>query len=368
MKKPEELAKKSISFIKPYTPGKPIEELYRELNLDKIIKLASNENPLGSSPKAIEAIKENLYRINRYPESSAYGLKNALSECLSIKPENIIIGNGSSEIIYLTLQCFMSSDSDSVIYPFPSFLIYEILTNTIGGVSIKVNLDGMFHYNMDEILKKIEPKTKVIILCNPNNPTGTIIYKDQIEYFLKKVPEDIIVISDEAYSEYAEDKEYGSAFSYFEKKNIIIARTFSKIFGLAGLRIGYGIARKEIIEVLERIRPPFNTTFLSQEAATAALKDMDFMEKAKTNNRNGKKFLYTQFKEMNLDYVETEANFILVKFGEKTKETCEKLLYKGVIIRRMDSFGLADYARITIGTEEENRYFIDNLRTIINLY
>jgi histidinol-phosphate aminotransferase len=365
MKKYEKSIKKSIGLIKPYTPGKPIEELFRELKLDKIIKLASNENPLGASPKAIEAIKENLYKINRYPESSSYSLKNSLSEFISVKPENIIIGNGSSEIIYLVLQCFISSNYDSVIYPFPSFLIYEILTYTVGGKSIKVNLDEKFYYNIDKILKSITSKTKVIILCNPNNPTGTIIYKDQINYFLRKIPDSIIIISDEAYCEYAENKDYGSMLPYINKKNIIIARTFSKLFGLAGLRIGYGIAKKEIIEILERIRPPFNTTLISQEAANAALKDTDFIEKTKKINNEGKQFLYSKLKNLGINYTETEANFILVKFGKKTEEICNKLLHKGIIIRKMTSFGLTDYARITIGTKQENRFFIDKLKEVI---
>lgn len=360
----ERIVKDEIKKIAPYVPGKPIDELKRKYKLEKIIKLASNENPLGCSPEVISAIKENLSDLNRYPDGSGYYLKKELSKFLKIPEEEIILGSGSSEVISLTIEAF-TKQGDEIIYPFPSFIIYRILALKVGCVPVEIPLEEDFSYNLDKFIEKITPKTKIIILCNPNNPTGTIIYKKQIEEFLKKVPDDIIIISDEAYFEYVETEDFGSCFPYYKEKNIVITRSFSKIYGLASLRIGYGIGKREILNYMERIRPPFNTTGISQIAAIYALKDKKFVEKSIENNIKGKRYLYEEFEKLGIEYIPTEANFILCKFKSDANDIIKNLEKRGIIIRGMKSFGLSnEYARITIGTEEENRILISNLKEI----
>ncbi|MCM8818403.1 MAG: histidinol-phosphate transaminase [Candidatus Omnitrophica bacterium] len=357
----EKLVREEIKRIAPYVPGKPIDELKRVYNLEKIIKLASNENPCGCSPRVKEVLKENIDNINRYPDGSGYYLKKALSEFLKVKEDEIIIGSGSSEVISLTIESFVKP-GEEVIYPFPSFIIYRILVLKVGGIPIEIPLENDFSYNLDKFLEKITPKTKVIILCNPNNPTGTIVYKEQLKKFLEKIPDNIIVISDEAYFEYVETSDFGTCFPYYKDKNIVITRSFSKIYGLASLRIGYGIGRSEILNYMERIRPPFNTTELAQIAAITALKDQDFVKHSIEVNKEGKRFLYENFEKLGIEYTPTEANFILCKFKQDATGIIKELERKGIIIRGMKSFNLSNqYVRITIGTEQENKLLIEEL-------
>jgi len=361
----EKLAKKDLKNISPYIPGKPIKELQRELGLKKIIKLASNENPLGPSLKVIEAIKKNLIEIYRYPEGPAFYLRNELSKFLKISPENIILGTGSLEVMDIFLQSFINPNEE-IIIPKPSFIMYKIISYKIGAKPVEIPLEENFSYNLDKFLSKINKKTKVIILCNPNNPTGTIIYKKQLKKFLKEIPENIFILADEAYCEYVENKEFGSLFPYFKKKNILITRTFSKIYGLAGLRIGYGIAKEQIIKIMEKIKPPFNTTNLSQIAAIAALKDKNYFKKSYRNNCIGKKYLYKELQQLGIVCIPTEANFILCDFKKNTLPIIKKLEKNGIIIRNMESFGLPNnFVRISVGKKEENIELINNLKKIL---
>lgn len=357
--------REGIKKIAPYVPGKPMEELQRAYGLDieKIIKLASNENPMGPSPRAAEAVRKCAGKISRYPESSGYYLTNKLAETLRVSPDNIILGSGSSEIISMAMEILINQ-GEEVIYPDPSFLIYRILARKIGAVPVEIPLKGDFSYDMDMFLDKITDKTKVIILCNPNNPTGTVIYKKQMENFMAKVPDRILIVSDEAYNEYVENENAGTAFPYFEEKNVVIARTFSKIYGLAGLRIGYGIAKSDIAGFMERIRPPFNTTVPAQEAALAALDDKEYAEKSFKNNIEGKYYLYGELKKLGTEYLPTEANFILCRFKTGAADIINKLEKRGIIIRNMEGIGTG-YARITIGTPEENAILINALREVI---
>ncbi|MCM8833658.1 MAG: histidinol-phosphate transaminase [Candidatus Omnitrophica bacterium] len=360
----DKLVRKEIKEIAPYVPGKPIDEVKRIYNLERIIKLASNENPCGCSIKVKEAIKENLDEINRYPDGSGYYLKKELSNFLNIPQDEIILGSGSSEVISLTIDTFVNP-GEEVIYPSPSFIIYKILVLKVGGIPVEIPLEEDFSYNLDKFFEKITKKTKIVILCSPNNPTGTIVYKDQLEEFLNRIPDDIIIISDEAYFEYVEDKNFGSCFPYYKKKNIIITRSFSKIYGLASLRIGYGIGKSEILSYMERIRPPFNTTGLAQIAAITALKDQDFVKHSIEVNREGKKYLYENFEKLGIEYTPTEANFILCKFKQDATGIIKELERKGIIIRGMKSFNLSNqYVRITIGTEQENKLLIEELSKI----
>jgi len=359
----ESAVRESIKKIAPYVPGKPIEELQRTYGLEasKIIKLASNENPLGISPMAKEAVKRYADNISRYPEGSGYYLKKKLSKNLGVSPENIILGSGSSEIISMAMETFLNPEEE-IIYPAPSFLIYKILAYKTDAKAIEVPLNDDFSYNLDRFYDKITDKTKMIILCNPNNPSGTIIYRNQLENFLEKVPDNIIIVVDEAYIEYVEDKNFGGALPFVNIKNIIVARTFSKIYGLAGLRMGYGIAKSDITGFMERIRPPFNTTGPGQEAAIAALEDGEHLKKSFETNAKGKHYLYSELEKLGVYCIPSEANFILCRFRQDASEIVKELEKKGIIIRYMKAPGLGkEYARITIGTERENAILISNL-------
>jgi histidinol-phosphate aminotransferase len=357
----ETIIRKNITRISPYVPGKPISELKRTYGLEKIIKLASNESPYGPSAEVVETIKKNAGIIHRYPDGSGYYLKNKLADDFNLSAENFILGNGSSEIISMALQIVLNP-GDEIIYPHPSFLIFKILAHTLGAEPVEVELNGDYSYNPDKIMESISPRTKAIILCNPNNPTGTIMTKEQVEKLMAKIPDNILIISDEAYFEYVEDKNFGSAFPYIRNKNLLISRTFSKIYGLAALRIGYGIASKEITGYMERIRPPFNTTLMAQEAALTALKDKEYIEKIRGKNLEEKERLYQEFKKLEIAYIPSETNFILCKFKKPTTGLIKKLEKRGIIVRGMAAFRLPEeYMRITIGTREENDILLRNL-------
>ncbi len=351
-----------IQSIKPYIPGKPIEELERELGIKEAIKLASNENPLGPSPKAIDAISAHIGNINRYPEGSGYYLRKALSKKIGIQEEYFIFGNGSNELLDIAVRTFMTPEDEAVM-AWPSFIVYPLAVQVIGAKSIKVPLSSDFRHNLTEMAKAITDKTKIVFIANPNNPTGTINYADEFEAFMKDVPEDVLVVVDEAYYEYVQDGRYPNTIEYLkEGRNILILRTFSKAYGLAGLRIGYGITRQDIVTEMNKVREPFNTNSLAQVAALAALEDEEHLRKSIEINNIGKEFLYSEFKQLGLEFVPTETNFIFVKLsGITSQELYGRLLKKGVIIRPIGE----DSVRITIGLPEENRKLIDELRKAV---
>ncbi|MCM8764586.1 MAG: histidinol-phosphate transaminase, partial [Candidatus Omnitrophica bacterium] len=328
------LARKSLSLIEPYIPGKPAEVLFREKGISRIIKLASNENPFGPSPEAVKAIRKKLLGINRYPEGSAFELKEKLACLLKTGNDQIIVGSGSSEIISMAIQTFCEP-GDEIVFPYPSFIIYRILAHAFGAIPVTVKLNNDMSYNIESFFEKISGKTKIVILCNPNNPTGSHIRKNQLEKFMKNLPERIVVISDEAYFEYAEDPQFGTCMDWLGRKNVIVTRTFSKIYGLAGLRIGYGIASQDIIGTMEKIRPPFNTTSPAQYAALAALDDHAFVEKSLLNNRKEKKFLTENLKNLGFNVFPSEANFLFCSCKLDANKICKELEEKGIILRSM---------------------------------
>ncbi|HEA46803.1 MAG TPA: histidinol-phosphate transaminase [bacterium] len=367
------LARKSILEIKPYKPGKPIEEVKRELGLREIIKLASNENTLGPSSRTIKALRDYLPKIYLYPEDSCFYLKKELAKRLKVKMENLIMGNGSDEIMELIPKTFLNP-GEEVIYGHPSFLIYEIVTKIMGGKPVPISLKD-YTYDLKGIVMAITRKTKIIFVCNPNNPTGTMVSEEEIRAFLKRVPERIIVVLDEAYKDYVERRDFPNSIGLLkEYKNIIILRTFAKIYGLAGLRIGYGIAREEVIDLLSKVRLPFNVNSLAQAAALASLKDKEQVKKTRRMNREGKRFLYAAFESLGLEYIPTQTNFILINLSPACSGTrrsgekiCRELLIKGIIIREMSAWGLNNYIRVTIGREEENKKFIQALRKALEV-
>ncbi len=354
-----------ILKIKPYPPGRPIEEVKRKLGLKKVIKLASNENPLGPSPEAIQAIKRFALRVNLYPDGEGYYLKKALSEKLGVREDNIILGNGSDEIVSLIVRIALRK-GEEVITGDPSFLMYKIDTELNQGKVVPVPLKN-FRLDLDGMKKAISSRTRLIFIANPNNPTGTIVKSKQVEQFLRDLPPQILVIFDEAYCEYVEDVDYPRTIDFVrERRNVIVLRTFSKIYGLAGLRIGYGVAKREIIDILNRARPPFNVNSLAQVAALASLKDENQVKRSRKLIKEEKRFLYPRLRELGLSFVPTQANFILIKVGKRAKDIEEGLLKRGIIVRGMEGYNLPQYIRVTIGTREQNEEFIKNFRTILS--
>ncbi len=353
-----------IRKITPYQPGKPIEELKRQSGIEKVIKLASNENPLGPSPKAQAAIKKSLKRINRYPEGACFYLRQALSRKLRVGAQNLIFGNGSDELIDIIVKTFCSADEE-IISSDKTFLEYKIIALQNGRKARSIPLKN-FRYDLAAIKKAIGPKTKAVFIANPNNPTGTCVSRAEVDDFLDGLPKRLVVIFDEAYLEFVDRQDFPDTLRYFRQgKNIIILRTFSKIYGLAGLRIGYGIAREDFIGYMERARQPFNVNTLAQEAAKAALNDGSFIRKVQRLVWDGKEYFYRQFAQLKIDYLPSAANFILINLKQDGLKVCRKLLTRGVIVRDMRQYGLKNFIRVTIGTGSENERFIKALKEVI---
>jgi histidinol-phosphate aminotransferase len=344
--------------IQPYVPGKPIEELERELGIRNSIKLASNENPLGPSPEALKAAAGCLEDLNRYPDGSGYYLKQALSVALSVSEEEIILGNGSNELLDIAARTFLRPGDEAAMAT-PSFVVYSMAVQATGGRAVQVPLKNYVH-DLDAMAAAITPKTRMIFIANPNNPTGTINRKGEFGRLMEKVTGDMLVVIDEAYYEYVTDPEYADSMKYLHsERNVLILRTFSKIYGLAGLRIGYGIAKKEILLDMNRLREPFNTNSVAQKAAIAALSDRTHVERSRTVNEEGKRYLYHELDALGVAYVPTEANFIYIPIGDSASVN-GALLKLGVIIRPMGPKAI----RVTVGLPEENRRFIEALKKV----
>jgi histidinol-phosphate aminotransferase len=362
----KKLAREGVENLVPYPPGKPIEELERELGITGSIKLASNENPLGPSPLATQAITDRLDTLHRYPDGSGFYLKSKLSKKYSIPPDQIILGNGSNELIELVIRTFLSTE-EHVMQAFPTFLVYEKIVKGAGGQMISVPLSN-FKIDLDEISKAITSKTKMVFINNPNNPTGSVLSEEQMACFLEDIPEDIIVVLDEAYIEFVSDPAVANGLKLLEKRPLLVVlRTFSKLYGLAGLRIGYGFGSREVIDYMNRVRQPFNANSLAQAAANAALDDMAFVSQTLKLVREGLDYLYNGIQDMGLKYVPTQTNFFLIKVPLGGQKTYELMLREGVIVRSMDSYGLPEYIRINVGLPEENERFIKTLRKIMSI-
>jgi histidinol-phosphate aminotransferase len=359
------LLRKGIEHLTPYPPGKPIEELERELGIGGSIKLASNENPLGPSPKAIRAINENVNKVHRYPDGSCYYLKQKLAEKFGLPMDRIIVGNGSNEIIRLVVHLFLSPDEE-VIIPLPTFLLYEKVVGSFAGKVVTVPLSN-FSIDLPAILKAVSSKTKLIFISNPNNPTGKALKKEEISRFLQSLPPDVVVVLDEAYIEFVTDPNVASTVAFLGTYPLLVVlRTFSKAYGLAGLRIGYGFASEMITNGMNLVRQPFSANYLAQVGALAALDDDEFVEKTRTVTRDGLAFLYSELDRIGLEYVTTQTNFFLIKTPLGAGETYRRMLEEGVIVRSMESFGLREYIRINVGLPEENKRFIKTLEKILS--
>ena len=354
--------RKELSKINAYKPGKPIEEVKRSLKLDEVYKLASNEIPFPPS-YIRKAIGEEVKNISRYPESSSFYLRMALSKKLGVGEDQIIFGNGSDELIVLVLKALISK-GDEVVVAYPTFLIYEIQAKIAGAKVVKVPLKNL-RYSLGEIAKKVTKKTKVIFIANPDNPTGTYVNEREVKDFLAKIPKRVSVFFDEAYFEFA-PKDFPQTLKLLKKYgNIIVTRTFSKAYGLAGLRIGYGVMTRELAGILNKIREPFNINRFAQVAALAALKNKGFLRKVTTHVKKEKKYLYEELKKCNLSFTESATNFVLVDFKRDASRLCDYLLKQGVIVRGLKGWGLKNFFRVTAGLSCENKKFINCLKSYL---
>ena len=350
-----------IKAIQPYVPGKPIEELERELGISNSIKLASNENPLGPSSEAMKAITDSYSDLNRYPDGAGYYLKNALSERISISPDELILGNGSNELLDIAARTYLQAGDEAVMAT-PSFVVYAMAVQSVGGRAIQVPLKD-YRHDLEAMADAITSKTKMVFIANPNNPTGTINTKDEFDSLMEKITDNMLVVVDEAYYEYVSAPDYADSLKHFRaNRNILILRTFSKIYGLAGLRIGYGIAKKEILTDMNRLREPFNTNSLAQKAALAALNDGVHVANSRKINDEGREYLYKELSTLGITYVATEANFIYMPIKDSIAVN-SSLMKKGVIIRPMGPKAI----RVTIGLPEENKRFIEALKEAISV-
>ncbi|MEW6189057.1 MAG: histidinol-phosphate transaminase [Actinomycetota bacterium] len=359
-----DICRPELDGLKPYKPGKPISEVQCELKLKKVIKLASNESPYPPFPRAIAAVERIFRDLNRYPDANCTALKGRLASFLDVPEPNIMIGNGSNELIRLIANAVLNP-GEEVIFAKPSFIVYPTVTRMMGGICREIPLNN-FRHDLPAMLKAISEKTKMIIICNPNNPTGTIVFEDEVSEFLEKIRGGVVVVFDEAYFEYVEDERYPDGIDYFRQgKLVAILRTFSKIYSLAGFRIGYGVAPNFLVEAVSKIREPFNVNALAQVAALASLDCQDEVIRRKRLNAEGKRYLYGEFETLGLECVPTEANFIWVNVERDSREIFKKLLHRGVIVRTGDIFGYDTYLRVTIGTREENEEFIAALKEVL---
>jgi histidinol-phosphate aminotransferase len=356
----------AVQKIPPYIPGKPIEEVMRELGLSSVIKLASNESSIGPSPLAVQAILDHVWDIHRYPEDTSHDLKVALAKYLSINPAEVLLGTGGDEVLLILAQLFLDP-SDEAAYPFPSFLIYRRAVRMMGAIAVESRLRNN-RIDVEDLLAHITPRTKLVFLCNPNNPTGNVISKEEVIYFLEHLPSHVFPIIDEAYAEFVTDPNFCDGVSLFrEGRGLAAVRTFSKIFGLAGLRIGYAVLPKALSTAADRIRNPFNINRLAQVAGLAALQDHAHVSRTKAAIAVGRNQLLRRLREFGLDPIPSETNFVCVDVGRNAEELHRQLLSRGLIIRPLTAYDMPNCIRITVGTPEEHEILLNTLAELLGV-
>ena len=356
--------RKILNFIPEYKPGKPIEEVKRELGLEKVVKLASNENSLKPSPRVLGAIAEAAKDINRYPDGTCFYLRKALSKKLSVSEDNIVFGNGSDEIILLAARSFLASGE--VVIADPTFLIYR-LASVVAGAKCRLVPLKNYKYDLDGMRKAINKKTKIVFIANPDNPTGSYVTADELNKFIESLPKGILVFLDEAYYDYATGGDYPETLDLIKREdlNVVITRTFSKSYGLAGLRIGYGLAKPSIAQVLNKVREPFSINSIAQAAAIAALEEEEYVKRSVSLVKEEMKRFYQLFDSLGVKSMPSRANFILVDTGRDSVQIYERLLKRGVIVREMSPWGLDGFIRVNIGLPEENEMFLKAFEEVL---
>jgi histidinol-phosphate aminotransferase len=362
--KAERLARKGILKMTSYIPGRSIEEVQREFGAKKWVKLASNENLLGPSPRATEAIRKELPKIYLYPEGPCTVLRQALAEKFSVPEKRVVVSNGADNLILMIANAFVN-EGEEVLMSTPTFPVYANVTQMMGGRPVQVKLKD-FTYDLEGMLKKVSRKTKLVFLCNPHNPTGTAISQALFDDFLSRLSNRVIVVLDEAYGDFVEDPRSPNGLDYIQgERPILLLRTFSKVYGLAGLRIGFALGREDLVDCLYQVREPFPVHRLAQVAAVAALDDEDHAIRSIQMVYEGRRYLYKELDRMGLSYVPSQANFIFIDFGRDVREVFQALLHEGVIIRPGDTWGFETFARVTVGRMEDNRRFIQGLKKVL---
>jgi histidinol-phosphate aminotransferase len=358
----EKMAPSRLQDVKPYIPGKPVEEVERELGIKNAIKLASNENPLGPSKKAVSAIIRCTKKIHMYPDGGCYYLRRALSEKLGVKESQIVFGTGSNEIIELIVKVF---GQGRAVIGNHSFLIYRIILKVYGAQIVEVPFKG-YEYDVERIIEELKNKPLLLFIDTPNNPTGSIIRKKDLSRIIDALHPETLLVLDEAYHEFVVSKDYLSGIHFVKEglENIVVLRTFSKAYGLAGLRIGYGITSEVVAELLNKVRQPFNVTIPAQEAALAALKDEKHVQRSVELSEKAKRYLYKKLDEMGLEYNPSYANFVLIKVGNG-REVFEKLLRRGIIVREMSAYGFPEHIRVSVGKMKEMEKFVKELKEVL---
>lgn len=360
-----ELAIAGVQQLVPYVPGKPVDELQRELGIAEVIKLASNENPLGTGAKVTAAIQAALPELTRYPDGSGFALKAALSAKLNVAPEQITLGNGSSEILELVMRTFVTPELE-VVFSQHAFALYPILTQAVGAKA-KVVPAKQYGHDLAAMREQIGPQTRLVFIANPNNPTGTLLDKDELESFIAALPARVLCVLDEAYYEFVDPAARTESLDWPNRyPNLIIARTFSKAYGLAGLRIGYGISSPDVADLLNRVRQPFNCSMLALAAAEAALGDTDYLNQTVALNNAGMAQLTDAFMELDLPWIPSSGNFVSVDVKQAALPIYDALLRKGVIVRPVANYELPKHLRVSIGTERENAIFIKALSEVLS--
>lgn len=358
------LAAPGVRKLSPYQPGKPIEELERELGINDIIKLASNENPLGCSPRVLTAIDSGLHELALYPDGNGFVLKQALASFYKRPLIEVTLGNGSNDILELVGRAFLQP-GDEAIYAQHSFAVYPLVVQAVGATGISVPAVDWGH-DLAAMAKAVTPKTRVIFIANPNNPTGTWVEKETLDAFFKAVPEDVIVVLDEAYGEYVDAADFPDDMDYLDRyPNVIVSRTFSKAYGLAGLRVGYAFAHPDITNVLNRVRQPFNVNSLALRAAVAALADQDFVARSRALNLAGMKQIAEGVEAMGLSVIPSRGNFLCIHLKQAGLPVYDALLRQGVIVRPVTNYGMPDFLRVTIGTQDQNERFLAALKAVL---
>lgn len=360
-----QLATPGVQRLTPYVPGKPVEELERELGIANIIKLASNENPLGPSPKARQAITEHLDELTRYPDGNGFRLKQALSKHLKVTADTLTLGNGSNDILDLLARAYLTTDSEAV-YSEYAFAVYPIAIQAVGAkAQVAPALD--YGHDLAAMRALINDKTRLVFIANPNNPTGTWLNSDALQSFIASVPEQVLVVVDEAYFEYVEAPGYASVLPWLDRyPNLVVTRTFSKAYGLAALRVGYSVSHPDIANVLNRVRNPFNVDVFALAAAEAVLQDQDYLQRSLVCNRDGMAQLEQGCRDLGLSFIPSVGNFISVQVGSQAAAVYQGLLHKGVIVRPLASYAMPEYLRITVGTSEENARCLSALGEVLD--
>ena len=353
------IIRSNILAMHPYSPGKPIEELRRELGLEHIVKLASNENPLGPSPKAVAAMQAAMLDLHLYPDAGAFEVKAAIARKFGRDPGGIVIGNGSDELIHLIGLLYLGNENDEMIVGHPSFVRYDAAAHIASTKLIQISLDEDLAFDIEAMLAAVTPNTKLLWIANPNNPTGTITSKAKIDHLFSQLPPHVTVVLDEAYFEFADgESEYPNGLAYLDAgRSVIVLRTLSKAYGLAGIRLGYGFAHPDVVDAMNRARAPFNCNSLAQVAAIAAFDDEEHLQRSILANREGMETIAEAVKAVGGRPIPSHANFILADFGRPTRPIYDALLREGIIVRPCDAFGMPNFLRVSIGTADENRLF-----------